>query len=136
MRDVNSLAKNVFSGLSALVVEDVTDEGEAIRLSARTRHKAAECPKCGSVVSRPGRMSDPDVDSSGLVRDLVLRLPVGALHYGPHMGAGAELGAGGDRLMDRHRGCCSSRSGAAADVGFAVRDCQWGALRSCCEFLP
>ena len=38
----------VFSGLSALVVEDVVDDGEAIRVVARTRDGAVPCPVCGT----------------------------------------------------------------------------------------
>jgi hypothetical protein len=35
--DVNYLVATVFSGLSALVVEDVTDGGEKVLVTARTR---------------------------------------------------------------------------------------------------
>jgi hypothetical protein len=44
MRDANELVGTVFSGLSALVVEGVTDEGEVIGVSARTRDKPVPCP--------------------------------------------------------------------------------------------
>ena len=37
----------VFSGLSALVVIGVTDEGEVIRVSAQTRDDPVPCPMCG-----------------------------------------------------------------------------------------
>jgi transposase len=37
----------VFSGLSALVIEDVADDGEAIRVVARTRDVPVACPVCG-----------------------------------------------------------------------------------------
>jgi transposase len=47
VRDVNELVSVVFSGLSALVVEDVADEGEVIRVSARTRDDPVPCPMCG-----------------------------------------------------------------------------------------
>jgi hypothetical protein len=52
MRDVNSLVETVFSGLPALVVENMTDQGEVIRLAARTRHEAVPCPKCGTPTAR------------------------------------------------------------------------------------
>lgn len=52
MRDVNELVGVVFSGLSALVVEDVTDEGEVIRVSARTRDDPVPCPACGQPTRR------------------------------------------------------------------------------------
>jgi transposase len=37
----------VFSGLSALVIEDVADDGEMIRVLARTRDVSFPCPMCG-----------------------------------------------------------------------------------------
>ena len=37
----------VFSGLSALVIEDVADDGEVIRVIARTRDVPVPCPVCG-----------------------------------------------------------------------------------------
>jgi hypothetical protein len=47
VHDVNELVGVVFSGLSAPVVEGVTDEGEVIRVPARTRDDPAPCPMCG-----------------------------------------------------------------------------------------
>ncbi|CAG6396333.1 hypothetical protein SCOCK_40253 [Actinacidiphila cocklensis] len=47
MRDVNSLVVTVFSGLSALVVDDVADGGDAVRVVARTRDVPVPCPVCG-----------------------------------------------------------------------------------------
>ncbi|MFE7216447.1 hypothetical protein ACFU93_42745 [Streptomyces sp. NPDC057611] len=38
----------VLSGLSALVVEDVADGGDAVAVSARTRDVAVPCPVCGT----------------------------------------------------------------------------------------
>lgn len=52
MRDVNELVDVVFSGLSVLVIEDVTDEGEAIRVSARTRDDPVPCPVRGQPTGR------------------------------------------------------------------------------------
>lgn len=46
--DVNFLVGTVFSGLSALVVEDVADGGEVILVSARTRAGPMPCPACGT----------------------------------------------------------------------------------------
>ncbi|MFD5322274.1 ISL3 family transposase [Streptomyces sp. NPDC127098] len=37
----------MFSGLSALVIDDVTDDGEMIRVWARTRDVPVPCPMCG-----------------------------------------------------------------------------------------
>ncbi|GGY61798.1 hypothetical protein GCM10010363_49100 [Streptomyces omiyaensis] len=44
--------ETVFSGLSALVIEDVADGGEAVRVSARTRHVPVPCPLCGVLTGR------------------------------------------------------------------------------------
>ncbi|MGW0793050.1 ISL3 family transposase, partial [Streptomyces sp. NPDC002911] len=52
MRDTNELVGAVFSGLSALVVECVTDGGEVIRVSARTRDDPVPCPACGQPTRR------------------------------------------------------------------------------------
>ena len=44
MIDVTELVGTVFSGLSALVIEDIEDAGEVIRVRARTRGGAVACP--------------------------------------------------------------------------------------------
>ncbi|PWI04514.1 ISL3 family transposase, partial [Streptomyces sp. NWU339] len=44
--------QTVFSGLSPLVIEDVTDEGERIAVRARTAQDAAFCPACGALSGR------------------------------------------------------------------------------------
>jgi transposase len=50
--DVNELAHTVFSGLSPLVVEDIADEGEQIRVRARTPNGSVACPACGAGTTR------------------------------------------------------------------------------------
>ena len=50
--DVIKLVGTVFSGLSALVIEDVEDAGEVIRVWARTRDGAVPCPGCGAETAR------------------------------------------------------------------------------------
>jgi len=52
MIDVTVLMGTVFSGLSALVIEDVEDAGEVICVRARTRGGAVACPACGTETSR------------------------------------------------------------------------------------
>ena len=52
MDDVNSLVDVVFSGLSALIVESVADEGDLIRVVARTRDDPVPCPVCGTPTGR------------------------------------------------------------------------------------
>src|SRR5271165_6857063 len=46
MIDVMELAGVVFSGLSALVIDDIEDAGDVIVVLARTRGGAAACPGC------------------------------------------------------------------------------------------
>jgi transposase len=48
MIDVAELVGTVFSGLSALVIEDVEDAGEMIVVRAKTRAGAVACPGCGA----------------------------------------------------------------------------------------
>jgi len=55
VRDVNELVSVVFSGLSALVVEGVADEGEPIRVTARTRDDPVPCPS--SIFHGRGRLT-------------------------------------------------------------------------------
>ena len=52
MIDVAELMGIVFSGLSALVIDDVEDAGEAVVVRARTRSEAVACPGCGAETSR------------------------------------------------------------------------------------
>jgi hypothetical protein len=52
MIDAMELVRTVFSGLSALVIEDVEDAGEVICVRARTRGGAVACPGCGTATAR------------------------------------------------------------------------------------
>jgi len=52
MVDVTEFVRTVFSGLSALVIEDVEDAGEVICVRARTRDEAVACPACGTQTAR------------------------------------------------------------------------------------
>ncbi|GAB3275306.1 ISL3-like element IS469 family transposase [Actinocorallia lasiicapitis] len=52
MLEVDALVSAVFSGLSALVIEDVVDEGKRIRVAARTRDDPVPCPACGALTSQ------------------------------------------------------------------------------------
>ena len=52
MIDVTELVRTVFSGLSALVIDDVEDAGEAVVVRAGTRGGAVACPGCGAETSR------------------------------------------------------------------------------------
>jgi transposase len=46
MLEINRLADVVFPCPSGLVIEDVTDEGEWIRVRARSRQVSVPCPGC------------------------------------------------------------------------------------------
>jgi RNA polymerase sigma-70 factor, ECF subfamily len=52
MIDVAELVMTVFSGLSSLVIEDVEDAGDVIRVRARTRTGTVTCPGCGGETAR------------------------------------------------------------------------------------
>jgi transposase len=52
MLDAMSLVGIVFSGLSALVIEDVEGEGSSVVVRARTSGAAVPCPGCGAETSR------------------------------------------------------------------------------------
>ena len=63
MIDVTELVGIVFSGLSALVIEDVEDAGEVICVRARTRDGAVACPGCGAETARVHEL--PRADGGG-----------------------------------------------------------------------
>lgn len=78
VHDVNELVNVVFSGLSALIIEDVTDEGEEIRVAARTRTDPVPCPVCGTPTGRVHgfhwrRVADVPVDGRRVVVSVRLR---------------------------------------------------------------
>jgi transposase len=50
--DVNSLVSTVLSGLSVLVVVDVTDGGDVVVVTARTRDAAVPCPVCRTLTAK------------------------------------------------------------------------------------
>jgi transposase len=50
--DISELAGIVFSGLSSLVIEDVTDRDEVIVVRARTAAGPVACPRCGSLTGQ------------------------------------------------------------------------------------
>ena len=50
--DISELAGIVFSGLSSLVIGDVTDQGEVIVVRARTAAGPVACPRCGSLTGQ------------------------------------------------------------------------------------
>ncbi|MGW6413368.1 ISL3 family transposase [Streptomyces vinaceus] len=52
MDDANRLVGTVFSGLSALVIEDVRDGGDVVRVTARTRDATVPCPACGTPTAK------------------------------------------------------------------------------------
>src|SRR6266567_8019476 len=66
MIDVTELVGIVFSGLSALVIEDVEDAGDVICVRARTRDGAVACPACGAETARVHGL--PRADGRGCSR--------------------------------------------------------------------
>jgi len=52
MIDADELVGVVFSGLPALVIDDVEDAGSMICIRARTRGDAVSCPDCGQETGR------------------------------------------------------------------------------------
>ncbi len=52
MIDMAELVGTVFSGLSALVIENVEGAGEVTVVRARTRDGAVACPRCGTETAR------------------------------------------------------------------------------------
>ena len=77
MIDVIELAGTVFSGLSALVIEDVEDAGEVICVRARTRDGAVACPACGTETGRVHEYRErtvADVPADG--RRVLVKVPV------------------------------------------------------------
>ena len=85
MIDVTELVRTVFSGLSALVLEDVEDAGDVICVRARTRHGAVTCPGCGAGTARVHEYRErtaADVPADGrrvLVRVRIRRMRCPAL---------------------------------------------------------
>jgi transposase len=80
MTDVAELLSIVFSGLSALVIEDAEDAGEVICVRAKTRDVAVACPDCGTPTARVHgyyKRTAADVPADGrrvLIRVRVRRL--------------------------------------------------------------
>ncbi|MFJ5657464.1 transposase [Streptomyces microflavus] len=68
----------MFSGLSALVIEEVADDGEVIRVAARSRDVPSPCPVCGVLTGKVhgyhGRtMADVPVDGRKVVVHVQVR---------------------------------------------------------------
>ncbi len=67
----------MFSGLSSLVIEDVTDQDEVIVVRARTAGEPVPCPRCGGLAGHVHEYCErivADVPSDG--RPVVLRVRV------------------------------------------------------------
>jgi len=106
MTDVAELLSTVFSGLSALVIEDAEDAGEVICVRAGTRDGAVACPGCGTLTVRvhgyyERTVADVPVDGRRVlvrVRVRRLRCPVaGCIRciFGPH-----TIGRDRSRILD------------------------------------
>jgi hypothetical protein len=102
--EVNALVSVVFSGLSALVVEGVTDQGDLVRVVARTRDDPVPCPVCGTPTGRVhgfhGRtVTDVPVDGRRVVVSVRVRRFVCPV-----------LGASGRRSVSRCPACWGATS--------------------------
>lgn len=78
MLKIDDLAGVVFAGLSALVIEAVEDEGNLIRVMARTRDEPVPCPMCGALTGRvhgyaSRTVTDVPVDGRRVVVSLQVR---------------------------------------------------------------
>ncbi|MFC4913760.1 ISL3 family transposase [Actinomadura gamaensis] len=87
MLEVDALVGAVFSGLSALFVEGVVDEGECIRVAARTRGDPVPCPVCGTPTRQVhgwcGRtVTDVPVDGRRVIVGVRVRVRVRRLRCG------------------------------------------------------
>jgi hypothetical protein len=90
MLDVTSLVGIVFSGMSALVIEDVDDEGGSVVVRARTKGAAVPCPGCGAESSRVHgyyERTAADVPAGG--RRVVLKLRARRMRC-PVLGCGVQ----------------------------------------------
>ena len=77
MIDATNLVGTVFSGLSALVIDDVADAGDVIVVRARTSGGAVACPGCGTQTERVHGYHDrtaADVPVYGLQVSVTARL--------------------------------------------------------------
>ena len=79
MIDVTKLVMTVFSGLSALVIEDVEDAGEVICVRGENPDAAVACPGCGAETAqvheyRERTAADVPVDG----RRVLVRVLLGA----------------------------------------------------------
>ncbi|MDT3446798.1 MULTISPECIES: ISL3 family transposase [unclassified Pseudofrankia] len=78
MVGVDWLVAMVFSGLAPLVVEDVADEGDRIRVKARTPDAPAACPRCGARTARvhgyhARTLADVPLDARRVLMDVRVR---------------------------------------------------------------
>ncbi|MBG0831225.1 hypothetical protein HS041_26075 [Planomonospora sp. ID67723] len=76
MHDVDELVSTVFSRLSPLVVEDVIDEGERIRVRARIPDGPVACPDCEAPTTRmhgchQRSLTDVPIDARHVLNALV-----------------------------------------------------------------
>lgn len=117
MADVTDLVSIVFSGLSALVIEDVEDAGELICVRARTRDVAVACPDCGAPTARVHGFHErtaADVPADGrrvLVRVRVRRLRCPVLGS-PRQTFDEQVSG----VLDRYQRCTTRLTGQVSAV--------------------
>src|SRR5215813_14184273 len=106
MIDVTVLMGTVFSGLSALVIDDVKDAGEVICVRARARGGAVACPGCGTETARVHEYREravADVPTDG--RRVMVKVRVRRMRR-------SVTGARGRRSASRSRASWTVTSGA------------------------
>jgi hypothetical protein len=75
--DVEAVVRLPFSGLSPLVIDEVKDEGELIRVRARTPAGPVACPDCGTATARVHGYHERTVTDIALdARQVVLKVRV------------------------------------------------------------
>jgi hypothetical protein len=129
----------VFSGLSALVVENVAGDGDAVVVTARTRQDALPCPVCGTPTAKVHgyhglRVTDVPVDG----RRVVVRLRVRRLVC-PVLGCRRQTFREQiPGLLERHQRRTVRLAGQVAQVAreWARRCDQRGTVRLGCPLDP
>lgn len=108
MLKINDLMGVVFSGLSGLVIEDMADENDRIRVIVRTRDEPVPCPVCGALTGRVHGLhgctvTEVPVDGRKVVVPVTVRRLVCL-----------ELGCPRQTTASRCRACWSATSAAPA----------------------
>lgn len=114
---MNTLVGTVFSGLSALVIKDVADDGEVVTVTTRTRDLPVPCPICGVLTEKvhgyhSRTVRDVPVDG----RPVVVRVRIRRLAC-PVLGCGRQtFREQVPGLLERHQRRTARLTGQLSDV--------------------